>query len=102
MSLASTPVCLERSSTLEVCDWLESIPLSRPLRNISRDFSDCVLVAELVRYFKPAYVSLHNFPSASSFKQKVLNWDTLNMKVMRKLGMRLTRSDIDNCANVCG
>ena len=101
MSLESEQTRTENSDCLDLYDWLDSIPLSRPKRNISRDFSDCVLAAELVHHYKPTSISLHNYPSTSSFKQKVLNWETFNMKVMRKLNMRVTRSDIDNCANVC-
>ena len=30
--------------------WIDAIPLSRPKRNISRDFSDGVMLAEVLLY----------------------------------------------------
>ena len=41
--------------------WVDGIPLSRPKRNISRDFSDAVLLAEVVHHFFPKMVELHNY-----------------------------------------
>lgn len=32
----------------DVYSWVDSIPLSRPKKNISRDFSDGVLMAEII------------------------------------------------------
>ena len=34
-----------------VYQWVDEIPLSRPKRNIARDFSDGVLTAEIVQHF---------------------------------------------------
>ena len=99
------PADVEESSRDEsiledVYRWIDSIPLSRPKKNIGRDFSDCVLVAETIHHYKPKLISLHNFPATSSFKQKALNWETLNLKVLRKLGLRLSSADIDEVASV--
>lgn len=44
-----------------VYTWLDSIPLSRPKRNIARDFSDGVLAAEVVKHYIPRLVDLHNY-----------------------------------------
>ena len=46
--------------------WVDEIPLSRPKKNIARDFSDCVLIAEVVKHFIPSLVDLHNYTSAHS------------------------------------
>ena len=54
-----------------IYNWVDEIPLSRPKRNIARDFSDggkiiinkntlLVLVAEIVKHFVPHIVELHN------------------------------------------
>eukprot|EP00055_Hartaetosiga_balthica_P006092 m.18732 g.18732 ORF g.18732 m.18732 type:complete len:221 (+) comp5003_c0_seq1:112-774(+) len=67
--------------------WIDEVPLSRPKKNITRDFSDGVLVAEVVNHFAPRLVELHNYSPASSSKQKVDNWHTLNAKVFKKLGL---------------
>ncbi|XP_015705742.1 sperm flagellar protein 1 isoform X1 [Coturnix japonica] len=65
--------------------WVDAVPLSRPRRNIARDFSDGVLVAEVVKFFFPALVQLHSFVPASSTPQKLANWGHLNRKVLSKL-----------------
>lgn len=49
-----------------IYNWVDEIPLSRPKRNISRDFADGVLVAEIVKHFIPRIVELHNYSNASS------------------------------------
>lgn len=69
----------------ELYSWIDVIPLSRPKRNITRDFSDGVMVAEVVKHFIPRIVDLHNYQPANSTKQKTENWKTLNMKVFKKL-----------------
>lgn len=40
-----------------------------------------VLVAELLKYFYPRYVELHNYPGANSYALKLENWNTMNRKV---------------------
>ena len=44
-----------------VYNWVDEIPLSRPKRSIARDFSDAVLVAEMVKHFLPKLVEMHNY-----------------------------------------
>lgn len=61
-----------------IYNWVDEIPLSKPKRNISRDFSDGVLVAEVIAHFCPQLIELHNYSSANSVKIKFYNWDTLN------------------------
>ncbi|TWW78823.1 Sperm flagellar protein 1 [Takifugu flavidus] len=60
--------------------WLDKIPLSRPKRHITRDFSDGVLAAEVVKHFLPKLVDLHNYTPANSTQQKLTNWDVLNRR----------------------
>ena len=63
----------------KIYNWVDEIPLSRPKRNIARDFSDggiihniffefininlyyIVLLAEVVKHFIPHIVDLHNY-----------------------------------------
>jgi len=75
--------------------WVDQIPLSRPKRNIARDFSDGVLVAEVVYHYIPKLVELHNYSSAHASNQKMYNWATLNQKVFKKLGFVLTRTEME-------
>lgn len=65
--------------------WVDNIPLSRPKRNLSRDFSDGVLVAEVIKYYFPKMVEMHNYVPANSLQQKLSNWGHLNRKVLNKL-----------------
>ena len=60
---------------------VDTIPLSRPKKHISRDFADGVLMAEIVKYYLPNLVEIHNYSSAHSIQQKQYNWSTLNAKV---------------------
>ncbi|XP_030297349.1 sperm flagellar protein 1 isoform X3 [Sparus aurata] len=69
--------------------WIDKIPLSRPKRNITRDFSDGVMAAEVVRYFFPKLVDLHNYIPANSTQQKLSNWSVLNRKVFSKLNFHV-------------
>nr|XP_031530927.1 sperm flagellar protein 1 isoform X2 [Vicugna pacos] len=65
--------------------WVDNIPLSRPKRNLSRDFSDGVLVAEVIKFYFPKMVEMHNYVPANSLQQKLSNWSHLNRKVLNKL-----------------
>ncbi|KAM6362513.1 sperm flagellar protein 1 [Alca torda] len=69
--------------------WLDAVPLSRPRRNVARDFSDGVLAAEVVKFFFPAMVQLHSYVPASSTPQKLANWGHLNRKVLSKLNFSI-------------
>ncbi|XP_070539862.1 sperm flagellar protein 1-like isoform X2 [Ptychodera flava] len=65
--------------------WIDEIPLTRPKRNITRDFADGVMVAEIVKHFIPKLVEIHNYTPANSMQQKMSNWGTLNRKVFSKI-----------------
>jgi len=79
--------------------WVDEIPLSRPKRNITRDFADGMLAAEIVSSYFPRLVEVHNYPASNSYAQKVYNWETLERKVLKKIGCALTKEEIDNLAN---
>ena len=83
-----------------IYNWVDEIPLSRPKRNISRDFSDAVLVAEIVKHFLPKMVEMHNYSQAHSVSQKTYNWNTLNVKVLKKLNLNLSKKEIENIVNM--
>nr|XP_029525841.1 sperm flagellar protein 1 [Oncorhynchus nerka] len=74
--------------------WIDKIPLSRPKRNITRDFSDGVMAAEVVKYFFPKLVELHNYTPANSIQQKLSNWGTLNRKVFSKLNFHIPEETV--------
>eukprot|EP01025_Chloroclados_australasicus_P038913 TRINITY_DN4016_c1_g1_i3.p1 TRINITY_DN4016_c1_g1~~TRINITY_DN4016_c1_g1_i3.p1 ORF type:complete len:214 (-),score=30.14 TRINITY_DN4016_c1_g1_i3:266-907(-) len=79
--------------------WVDEIPLSRPKRNIARDFSDGVLMAEVMHYYCPKVVELHNYSSANSSAQKSYNWNTLNEKVFKKFGFSISQEDQNAVVN---
>jgi hypothetical protein len=93
----------------ELYTWVDKVPLSRPKRNIARDFSDggkdglgpgspfsallgrqlrsppsltslAVLFAEIINHYLPKIVEIHNYSAANSLKQKVYNWETLQRR----------------------
>lgn len=37
-----------------------------------------VMVAELVKYYFPNWVELHNYAAANNTQQKMINWGLLN------------------------
>lgn len=133
----SAPVCVEfevkqammdlplDDETLQrVYAWIDEIPLSRPKKSIARDFSDGILTAEVVAFYFPKLVQMHNYSAANSIKQKQYNWNTLNReeslhmclypvvlwsdaikcfgvvgftgKVFKKLHISLSKGDIDD------
>eukprot|EP00834_Sanchytrium_tribonematis_P001903 NODE_50_length_31184_cov_0.705099.p24 type:complete len:170 gc:universal NODE_50_length_31184_cov_0.705099:2204-2713(+) len=83
----------------EMLLWIDKIPLSRPKKNFSRDFSDGMLAAEVLKYYYPKVVDLHNYPSTSSVQQKLENWRILNNKVLKKLGIKVTDNQIQSVAS---
>ncbi|TYZ68837.1 hypothetical protein PybrP1_011538 [[Pythium] brassicae (nom. inval.)] len=76
--------------------WIDEIPLSRPKKSIARDFSDGLLAAEVVAFYFPKAVQMHNYSPANSAKQKLYNWHTLNRKVFKRLHIFLSKDDIDD------
>ena len=89
----------ESKEIMYIYEWVDKIPLSRQKKNIARDFNDAVLLAEMIKYHYPRLVDLHNYPSASSTKQKLSNWNTLNTKVLKKLGIKVTKDEINAIMN---
>mmetsp|Transcript_14207 Transcript_14207/g.20770 ORF Transcript_14207/g.20770 Transcript_14207/m.20770 type:complete len:180 (-) Transcript_14207:874-1413(-) len=90
---------LNEEEIQELYEWVDEIPLSRPKRNISRDFADAKMMAEIIKHFHPKLVELHNYPEANSFHKKLQNWETLNLKVFNKLGFQFSRFDIEQVVN---
>ncbi|CAM4726855.1 unnamed protein product [Leuciscus chuanchicus] len=83
------PKQLDEETLQYLYAWIDKIPLSRTKRNISRDFSDGVMAAEVVKHFFPKLVELHNYTPAHSTQQKLSNWSALNRKVFSKLNFQI-------------
>ena len=86
----------EESELMYIYEWVDSIELSRPKKNIARDFSDGVLLADIIKSYFPGLVDLHNYPSCSNTKHKESNWNVLNNKVLKKLGIKLSKKEIND------
>ncbi|KAK0087207.1 hypothetical protein PV325_001576 [Microctonus aethiopoides] len=82
----------------EIYMWLDQISFSRPRKNISRDFSNGVFMAELLKEYYPRYVDLHNYYPGNSLARKIDNWRTLNRKVLSKINMKLNDKVITQLA----
>ncbi|KAG9275446.1 sperm flagellar protein 1 isoform X1 [Astyanax mexicanus] len=85
---------LDEDALQELYAWIDQINLSRPKRNIARDFSDGVMIAEVVKHFYPKLVDLHNYTPAHSTQQKLSNWNTLNRKVFSKLNFHIPEDTV--------
>ena len=67
----------------QIYEWVDSFNLSRPKRNIARDFADggdshVVLVAEILHSLYPRLVELHNYSAQNAAQGRSYNWATLN------------------------
>uniref|UniRef100_A0A286XE14 Calponin-homology (CH) domain-containing protein n=1 Tax=Cavia porcellus TaxID=10141 RepID=A0A286XE14_CAVPO len=76
--------------------WLDRLPLSRSKRHLARDFSDGVLVAEIVKHFHPRLVDLHSYIPACNTDQKLSNWSLLNRQVFHRLHFCVSEAEIRN------
>lgn len=81
-----------------VLKWVDGFELSRCRKKLNRDFSDGVLLAEILKFEFPHLVELHNYNGCFALQWKVQNWDILNRKVLRKLEMHLKSDEIEKLA----
>lgn len=89
----------QEKEIMKVYQLVDLIPLSRQKKNITRDFADGVLLAELIKFFIPKYVELHNYITSNNMKTKRENWGTLNRKVLKKLGFGISNTEIESIIN---
>lgn len=82
----------------ELYKWIDSHTISRQKKNLSRDFSDAVPLAEILKHHYPKLVDLHNYSSKNSFSHKILNWEMLNRRVLNKIKINLSSKDIEELA----
>ena len=87
---------LSDKETESILEWVDSVPMTRPKRSLSRDFSDGVMVAEIIHHFIPKFIELHNYSASNSTPQKRYTWQTLREKVLiPRFGIKLEDSQID-------
>ncbi|CAG9569162.1 unnamed protein product [Danaus chrysippus] len=97
MSAYDSPIPLSDIET--VLAWVDTFKLSRPTKKINRDFSDAVLLAEILSVHYPKLVEMHNYPPRNSHSLKLNNWMTLNRKVLKKLRLNLCSNTMEQLAN---
>lgn len=88
-----------QSDLIDLYGWVDTIPLSRKKRNLARDFSDAVLMAEVVNHFYPKTVDLFNYQQGLRVDTKIYNWKHLNEKVLKKIHFPLDTNTITQLAN---
>ncbi|XP_044857109.1 sperm flagellar protein 1-like [Mauremys mutica] len=72
-----------RDSSVNVCQ-LPTIPKERGCTGVTT-----VLAAEVVKFYFPKMVEMHNYVPANSTQQKLSNWGHLNRKVLNKLNFSI-------------
>lgn len=78
--------------------WIDSFSLSRTSKKLCRDFSDSLLLAEILKFEFPKLVDIHNYTACNSIRGKMRNWSTLNRKVLKKLNIHLRDEEIEKLA----
>ncbi|XP_069679330.1 sperm flagellar protein 1-like isoform X2 [Periplaneta americana] len=59
-------------------------------------------MAEVLKYYYPRHVDLHNYSPANRKSWKIDNWNTLNRKVLCKLGIHVSNSTIEDIVSFTG
>lgn len=78
----------------EVYFWIDQIPLSRPKKNISKDFSDGCLMAEVICFYFPDLIDLEDYIPTHRSKVKLMNWSILCEKALRPIGLTVFQKEI--------
>ncbi|EDV39138.1 uncharacterized protein Dana_GF25154, isoform A [Drosophila ananassae] len=89
----------ELSSEEKLCldQWMSDQSITLDLRT-RRYFSDVLPVAKIVKKSHGRLVDLHNYTPKSSLILKLQNWEIFNSKVLKKLGVNMTRSALEQLA----
>lgn len=55
-------------------------------------------LVEILKHLHPKLVEVHNYTARNSVSQKLINWETLNRKVLLKLGVNLSNTTMEQLA----
>ena len=83
----------------DILAWLDTIPLSRPVHNLETDFTDGILIAEIIAYFFPEYVELEMFRITRNMSQRIKNWRLLNSDVLPKISLHAPGTVVHDITN---
>lgn len=86
---------LNAMQQLELDDWLIRKGLQLNKQNY-RDLSSVSTVAGLIKNVCPKLVDKKNYMSNTSSLSKLDNWEIFNLKVLRRMGVGLTYSELRN------
>lgn len=89
---------MENEQQNDLNQWLKEQRIILDLK-ARRSFSDVLPVAKIVKRSHPRLVDLHNYTPKSSVALKLQSWQTFNQKVLKKLGINLTRSELEQLAS---
>lgn len=87
------PKNLSNEELKELKCWLQEHQVA--YKNLNRDFSDALPVANILKNFFPKLIDLHNYPSRNNTQLKLNSWETLNYKVLTKLGLHQNKHMLD-------
>lgn len=99
----------------DLYQWLDQYKITRPKRNINRDFSDAskiqsnnkikfilhiyyylpVPLVEILKQHYPKMVETHNYSPKNSYAEKLINWQTLNRKILSKLKLNVDNTMLE-------
>ena len=79
-----------------IYDWINRFDLSKPKKDFKRDFSDGVLLSEVLNYHYPHVLDLNNYISTCNTKQKYANWEVLINKILRRIKVVPNKKELDN------
>jgi len=85
---------ITRIEALKLEKWLQ--PKGFCLHNINHKFADATKMAQLLKQMYPKKVELHNYSICSATSTRRYNWNTLNDRVLRKIGLRQNKNQIDD------
>jgi hypothetical protein len=91
---------LNEEEIREIYEWVDGFELSRIKRNFGRDFSDGVLIAEIMKEYYPQLVWIHCYSSVNSLQERKNNWALLNKKVFHHISFPLSQSEVNSIINI--
>lgn len=91
MSASNRKLTAEEQVELDVWLDLKQIQLNHRTR---RYLSDVVHIAQLYKNVLGKFVDLRNYTSHGNFDLKLINWESFNLKVLRRTGIILRRTSL--------
>lgn len=91
---------LNAMDQLELDDWLTQKGLQLNKRNCRHVLTDVSTVARIISNVCPKLVNMGNYITSDNRSlSKLVNWETFNLKVLRRMGVGLTYPELRNVAH---